>query len=76
MKKLFLILPIFLAGCMGVGEDKITVVLRKCPALVSYSKVEQKKALQEIKTMASDAQIPRMMTDYSKLRDACKVALR
>ena len=75
MKKVLFLLPLFLTGCVGLSQDKITVVMRKCPAIVSYSKAEQKKAYSEIKAMAANSQIPRMMGDYSKLRDACRVAM-
>lgn len=76
MKKVIFLFPLLLTGCMGLSQDKITVVMRKCPALVSYSKAEQKQAYSEIKAMAANAQVPRMMGDYSKLRDACRVAMR
>ena len=65
---------LFLAGCKdGISQEQITLIIRKCPILINYSKQEQQIAFKELRAMQSDAQIAKMMADYSKLRAACRI---
>lgn len=68
-----IVLTFFLAGCRPIDREQVTVYLTRCPPLVSYSKETQKKALAELRKIASDSEIARMISDYSKLRDACRI---
>lgn len=82
MRKLFSILLVsfvtpFLGGCyMGNAyytQDQVrTLVIAKCPVLKSYSLDQMKKAADELKLLPDDSQVAVMMTDYSKMRDACR----
>ena len=50
-----------------------TVVINQCPVLQNYTPEQQKIASQELRNLYTDSQLARMITDYSKLRDACRV---
>ncbi|HEX3429567.1 MAG TPA: hypothetical protein VHT03_01665 [Rhizomicrobium sp.] len=43
-----------------------------CPPILPYSSLEQSVAAAELGKMPPDAEIPRMMEDYSALRAACR----
>lgn len=80
MKFYVLILTgIMLSGCATMNstqQQQATIVLNKCPVLNNYSQSQMTKAAQELKSIPSDSQISRLIRDYSKLRDACRVAER
>lgn len=44
-----------------------------CPPLINYSAAQQKQAANELRKMHSEAQVVKMITDYGKLRAACRV---
>ena len=56
------------SGCQSTGGGD-------CPPLVNYTAAQQKQAAAELRKMHSDAQIARMITDYGKLRAACRIGI-
>lgn len=67
-----------LTGCGTVSgfkptQKQVNLVLTKCPVLKNYSKAEMKQAAQELNNIPSQAQLARMIGDYGKLRQACRV---
>lgn len=80
--KLFSIflLSISLAGCATMGGQELaqtkTLVISKCPVLKQYTKEELIKAATELEAVPSDSQLVAMITDYSKMRDACRAIVR
>lgn len=67
---------ILIGGCATVkppSPKQVNLVLTKCPVLQNYTKSQLERAAAEIKIMPSDAQVTAMITDYSKLRQACRV---
>lgn len=77
-------LSLFLGGCLARGESVVTtvkpqtntVVIFKCPTLVKYDVDDQKAAAAEMKALPDTSVIARMITDYGKLRDACRISRR
>ena len=67
-----------LGGCAGgmsqTQQKQVALVISKCPVLKNYSKEQMKKAASELKNLPSESQVAVLVTDYSKLRDACRVA--
>ena len=63
-----------LASCASVSQKDAQIVLSQCPFLKKYTKEQLIKAASELKMIPNDAQISEMLSDYSKLRDACRVA--
>lgn len=55
-----------LAGCQSTGGGG-------CPPLVSYSPAQMKQAASEMRALPKTAEIRRLVTDYGKMRDACRV---
>lgn len=49
-----------------------TLVIAKCPVLKQYSKERLIKAANELKSLPDDSQVAALLTDYSKMRDACR----
>lgn len=72
--RLFFIL--FLAGCshfsMSERQQVSALVIAKCPVLQNYSLEQQTKAADELARLTTDSQLASMITDYGKLREACK----
>jgi len=68
-----ILLSTLLAGCRPISREDVTIYLTRCPPLVSYSKETQRRALAELRKIASDSEIAKMISDYSKLRDACRL---
>lgn len=64
------------AGMSGTQEKQVALVLSKCPVLKNYTKNQLKAAAQEVKNLPSESQVAIMVTDYGKLRDACRVATK
>ncbi|MBI1867732.1 MAG: hypothetical protein HYS06_05500 [Methylocystis sp.] len=54
------------AGCAATSGG--------CPPLVAYSKAQQARAAQELRALSTDSQLGRMIVDYDKTRDACRVS--
>lgn len=69
-------LSLMLAGCATMDKAEIaqtkTLVIAKCPVLKNYSKDRLKKAAAELQSLPSDSELAALLTDYSKLRDACR----
>lgn len=69
---------LILTGCGTVSNFKptqkqVNLVLTKCPVLRNYTKAEMKQAALELENIPSQAQLARMIGDYGKLRQACRV---
>jgi len=69
-----------LGGCAGgmsqQQQKQVALVISKCPVLKNYTKEQMKKAASELQSLPSESQVAVLVTDYSKLRDACRVASR
>lgn len=67
MKRLIVLTTVlFEAGCQSTGGGG-------CPPLVTYSPAQMKKAAAEMRALHKDAELKRLVTDYGKMRDACRV---
>jgi hypothetical protein len=55
-----------------MSGQPVIITKTMCPPLVPYAAALQKKAARELNTLGPDAALPKFMTDYSKLRDACR----
>ena len=55
-----------LAACQSTGGGG-------CPPLVSYSADQMKRAAAEMRALHKEAELRRLVTDYGKMRDACRV---
>lgn len=64
---------LLLAGCSVPRSEIRTVVVNQCPVLQNYTPEQQKIAAQELRKLYTDSQLAIMITDYSKLRDACRI---
>lgn len=68
MKKLLIVLTAALSsGCQTTGGGS------GCPPLVQYSAIQQQKVAAEMKALHKEAELRKFITDYGKLRDACRV---
>ena len=83
MKKIFVLVSMFiligcalslLTGCASITPERIEVAMSTCPVLKKYTQEQMKQAASELKSLPTEAQIATMMTDYSKLRQACRLA--
>ena len=52
------------------------VVKTVCPPLVNYSKADQEQAADSIEALPPGNVLPRILTDYAKLREACRAIER
>lgn len=69
---LFLCSSLLLSQC-GMNEKQVSaLVIAKCPVLKNYSRADLQKAAKELAATASDSEISVLLTDYSKMRDACR----
>lgn len=78
MVKIVMILTscLMLSGCASLGLTKQeiqTVVLNNCPVLINYTPEQQKMAAEELRKLYSESVLTTFITDYSKLREACRV---
>jgi hypothetical protein len=73
--KIITILPlaIMLSACASINSQQIELAYSRCPVLKKYTQDELIRAGQEIKNLPTESQIVQMMSDYSKLRDACRL---
>ena len=62
---LFSVFLLALGGCQTMGGG--------CPPLVTYSPAQQARAAKELRALPAGSQIARMIVDYSKTRDACRL---
>jgi len=77
MFKLILLIPILvtLGACTPAQQmQATTIAINKCPALKNYSREQLRRAAQELRSLPSESQLSVMLSDYSKLRDACRIA--
>lgn len=77
MFKLILLIPILvsLGACSSTEQIRATTIaINKCPTLKNYSREQLVKAAQELRSLPSESQLSVMLSDYSKLRDACRIA--
>jgi len=59
-------LPLTLVGaCQSVPSGG-------CPALVAYSVETQRAAAAELRKLASDSSVAKLVRDYKRMRDACR----
>ena len=70
------IMTFLLAGCATSTNQAISIVVNQCPSLKKYTKEQMLQALSEIKNLPSETQVITLLNDYSKLRDACRLAER
>lgn len=61
---------------MTERQQVSALVIAKCPVLQNYSIEQQTKAADELAKLASDSQIAAMVTDYGKMREACRAITR
>jgi hypothetical protein len=67
MRRLIVLITVlFEAGCQSTGGGG-------CPPLVTYSPAQLKQAAAEMRALHKDAELKRLVTDYGKMRDACRV---
>lgn len=77
MKLAFLLITaIMLSACASITPERVDFAYSRCPVLKKYTKEEMIQAAQELRRLPTESQIAEMMTDYSKLRDACRLAER
>lgn len=68
-----------LSGCATITpkqQQQLNLVVAKCPVLTKYSKEQLRQAAMELDNIPSESQLARMLTDYGKLRDACRAIER
>ena len=72
-----------LSGCATINamspmeqRQVTTLVLTKCPSLKKYSQAQLLRAANELRTLPTDAMVAIIITDYGKLRVACRVLER
>lgn len=72
---LIFVTTLLLAGCAtSQPQQQLNIAVNQCPALKQYTKEQMAAAAQELRNLPSTAQINSLLTDYSKLRDACRIA--
>lgn len=80
-KKVFVavaVLGVLVGGCSSLDPEMrrqgVPLAYSQCPVLKKYTREELLAAAKEMRSLPSESQLAAMMTDYSKLRDACRVA--
>lgn len=66
---------LLLGGCAtwsSKKERQLALVISRCPILQQYTPEQLKQAAAEVKNLPSESQAARLITDYGKLRDACR----
>lgn len=61
-----------LTGSAMAASSGPVILQPFCPPLTSYSKEDQAKAAEELKKLSPGTVLPRYMTDYAKMREACR----
>ena len=77
MFRLLFVIPLaaVLGGCaMSQQQEAVTIALNKCPPLKKYTTEQLVRAAKELEQIPTETQITQMLADYSRLRDACRVA--
>ena len=68
-------LVVALGACSStLQQEAVTLALNKCPPLKSYTREQLVRAASELEQIPTESQIAKMLSDYSRLRDACRVA--
>lgn len=75
---MILIVGFAVSGCSSSlnTSENIGLVLSKCPSLKSYSKEKMQRAANSIRNLPDDSVLVEILGDYSRLREACRVAER
>jgi hypothetical protein len=73
-----LILGLGVSGCASSVNnlENIGLVLSKCPSLKSYSREKMQRAAASLRNLPEDSVLVEILGDYSRLREACRVAER
>jgi len=69
-----LTLALMLSGCASITPERVEFAYSRCPVLKKYTQQEMMQAAKEVANLPNESQIAEMMADYSKLRDACRLA--
>ena len=67
-------LAVMLSACASITPQRIEFAYSRCPVLKKYTQQELMQAAKEVANLPNESQIVEMMADYSKLRDACRLA--
>ena len=78
MKTIILLTTVLmLSGCAGTStREAISIAVNQCPSLKKYTKEQMLLAVKELNTLPSGNQLSMILNDYSRLRDACRIAER
>lgn len=71
------IVGLFTSGCATITAlppETVRIAIKQCPLLKQYSKQQLIQAASELQQLPTNSQIAALVSDYSKLRDACRVA--
>lgn len=63
---------ILIAASFSIAACQSTVV-SGCPPLIEYSASTQKQAAMELRALPKDSQIAKLVVDYGKMRNACRL---
>jgi len=69
-----LTLALMLSACASITPQRVEFAYSRCPVLKKYTQQELMQAAKEVANLPNESQIVEMMADYSKLRDACRLA--
>lgn len=69
-----LTLAFMLSACASITPERVEFAYSRCPVLKKYTQQEMMQAAKEVANLPNESQIVEMMADYSKLRDACRLA--
>ena len=67
-------LAVMLSACASITPQRVEFAYSRCPVLKKYTQQELMQAAKEVANLPNESQIVEMMADYSKLRDACRLA--
>lgn len=67
-------LAVMLSACASITPERVELAYSRCPVLKKYTQQELMQAAKEVANLPNESQIVEMMADYSKLRDACRLA--
>jgi len=62
-----------IAACFSILLGACTVTVSGCPPLTTYSAEFQKRAAQQLRALPPASPVAVLVTDYGKIRDACRV---
>lgn len=72
-------IALFMAGCATTTASQqqqqqyLGAIYSQCPPLKTYTKAQRDRAARELRELASDSQLAVLITDYGKLREACRI---